>query len=131
VKARCVFCDRLIAGEYDLDYPALDTVAFEPLNPVTPGHLLFVPKRHVENAAAEPWVTGRAFEAAASFASDLDFASSPAREFNLITSAGSTATQTIKHLHIHYVPRRAGDGLALPWTGAVSGEQAQPDGETR
>jgi histidine triad (HIT) family protein len=36
---------------------------------------------------------------------------------NIITSAGSDATQTVFHLHLHVVPRRAGDGLALPWTG--------------
>jgi histidine triad (HIT) family protein len=35
---------------------------------------------------------------------------------NLITSVGSAATQTVFHLHVHVVPRRAGDGLALPWT---------------
>jgi diadenosine tetraphosphate (Ap4A) HIT family hydrolase len=34
----------------------------------------------------------------------------------MITSAGPAATQTIKHLHVHYVPRHAGDGLSLPWT---------------
>ncbi len=38
---------------------------------------------------------------------------------NLITSAGREATQTVFHLHIHVVPRRDGDGLALPWTPAA------------
>ena len=37
------------------------------------------------------------------------------QEFNLITSAGRTATQSVFHLHIHYVPRAYRDGLALPW----------------
>jgi histidine triad (HIT) family protein len=35
--------------------------------------------------------------------------------FNIITSAGRDATQTVDHLHLHLVPRRPGDGLALPW----------------
>lgn len=35
---------------------------------------------------------------------------------NLITSRGGAATQTVFHLHVHVVPREAGDGLALPWT---------------
>jgi diadenosine tetraphosphate (Ap4A) HIT family hydrolase len=39
---------------------------------------------------------------------------------NFITSAGRDATQTVFHLHIHIVPRHAGDGLALPWTGQVT-----------
>jgi hypothetical protein len=37
--------------------------------------------------------------------------------FNLITSVGAAATQTVRHLHIHLIPRREGDALALPWTG--------------
>jgi histidine triad (HIT) family protein len=36
---------------------------------------------------------------------------------NIITSVGAEATQTVFHLHLHVVPRRFGDGLALPWTG--------------
>jgi diadenosine tetraphosphate (Ap4A) HIT family hydrolase len=35
---------------------------------------------------------------------------------NLITSDGAAATQTVKHLHVHIVPRRDGDGLTLPWS---------------
>ena len=38
-------------------------------------------------------------------------------DFNLITSSGPAATQTIPHIHVHYVPRWPGDGLHLPWTG--------------
>jgi histidine triad (HIT) family protein len=34
---------------------------------------------------------------------------------NIITSAGTEATQTVFHLHVHIVPREAGDGLELPW----------------
>jgi histidine triad (HIT) family protein len=35
---------------------------------------------------------------------------------NLIVSKGPSATQTVAHLHLHIVPRRPGDGLALPWS---------------
>lgn len=34
----------------------------------------------------------------------------------IITSIGANATQTVRHTHLHVVPRRPGDGLALPWT---------------
>ncbi len=34
---------------------------------------------------------------------------------NLITSVGTLATQSIKHLHIHVIPRYLNDGLVLPW----------------
>lgn len=106
-----MFCGRIAAGEYELISNAYEVVRFEPLNPVTPGHMLFVPFRHVADAAEFPYLTGVTFAAASAFG----FVQ--AEPFNLITSAGEAATQTVRHLHVHYVPRRAGDGLALPWTG--------------
>jgi histidine triad (HIT) family protein len=107
---KCVFCERISRGEFSMG--ALDAVAFEPLNPVTPGHLLVVPLEHVSDAIENPAVAGMTFQAAAQIAHDQRY--SPC---NLITSAGSAATQTVFHLHVHIVPRREGDGLHLPWTG--------------
>jgi len=107
--AGCVFCDRIRTGDYE-DRGRF-VVSFEPLRPVTPGHRLFVHRLHTPDAAAQPWVTGAVFEAAAQFARGGPVA------FNLITSCGAAATQTVRHLHVHYVPRRADDGLPLPWTG--------------
>jgi diadenosine tetraphosphate (Ap4A) HIT family hydrolase len=34
---------------------------------------------------------------------------------NFIINDGSLAGQTVPHLHIHVVPRRPDDGLAMPW----------------
>lgn len=104
----CVFCTRIAGGEYDSTSDMVYN--FEPLNPVTPGHRLFVPSEHVAAAATTPGVTGRVFKVASQWAAGAGEA------FNLITSAGGPATQTVQHLHVHYVPRRFDDGLALPWT---------------
>lgn len=88
-----------------------DTFAvFEPLAPVTPGHLLVVPARHVEDAAASPHLAGMATNVASAYAGR-------AGQANIITSIGPNATQSVFHLHVHVVPRRPGDGLHLPWTG--------------
>lgn len=72
--------------------------------------MLFVPFRHVEDAAEEPYETARTVECASYHAK------SQKQDFNLITSAGKAATQTVKHLHVHYIPRKEGDGLKLPWS---------------
>jgi histidine triad (HIT) family protein len=111
VNAPCVFCE-IIAGHSpaDMVYAWLDAVAFRPRNPVTPGHVLVVPRVHVEDAALDPVITGVAFTRAAAYAQY------PGRSYNLITSVGRNATQSVFHLHVHVVPRRAGDGLPLPWT---------------
>jgi len=64
-----------------------------------------------DEAAIAPSVTGFVVASAARWANACR------EHFNLITSSGQYATQTVHHLHIHYVPRRPGDGLTLPWTG--------------
>jgi histidine triad (HIT) family protein len=105
----CVFCQRIEVGDYNEG--GRGSVYFEPLNPVVPGHMLFIHRLHSPDAAAQPWITGLVCEAAAVYGQSVD------TPFNLITSVGAEATQTIRHLHVHYVPRREGDGLTLPWTG--------------
>ncbi|MEV8638950.1 HIT domain-containing protein [Streptosporangium sp. NPDC051023] len=103
----CVFC-QIVAGtapatvvrEWD------DALAFIPLDPVVDGHILVIPKRHVADVAEDPAVSAITMRAAA------ELAEPPC---NIITSAGREATQSVFHLHLHIVPRRANDGLALPW----------------
>lgn len=107
----CVFCDRISKGEYNWeDY---NCVAFTPLNPVTFGHTLIVPKRHVPHFVWDMATSADAMRAACYLADCGMYG----RDFNLITSKGPAATQTIEHLHLHLVPRFEGDGLHLPWTG--------------
>ena len=108
----CPFCKRIEAGEYGISDRF--AVAFEPLNPVTEGHLLIVPREHVAEAGESPLWASRTMHLAAQIAGPAFLW---ADSYNIITSAGAPATQTIRHLHLHLVPRREGDGLALPWTG--------------
>jgi len=117
----CVFCARIERGEFD--YFDFWNVAFQPLNPVTPGHFLVVPRKHVINAFEGPAQAGRAMSFAAKLATDMNLVAA-----NFITSAGAAATQTVWHLHVHVVPRREGDGLHLPWTGQKCAEEVCPGG---
>lgn len=115
--ADCPFCEKFRTRDYDTYDSKNNVINFEPLNPVTEGHRLFVPAQHVVDAAQNPYITAQTFGAAAGWASrNL----SPLQAFNLITSAGEYATQTVEHLHVHLVPRNKDDGLALPWTGQKS-----------
>lgn len=107
----CPFCARIKSGDYDEELSLPGSVAvFEPLNPVTPGHLLVVPFRHVRDAAVNGHVTGVVMEHAARLIGNFGI------QANIITSIGPLATQSVFHLHAHVIPRREGDGLALPWT---------------
>lgn len=109
----CVFCD-IVEGKAPAtivkSWP--DALAFTPLDPVTIGHTLVVPRVHVANFTTDPDVTMRTMARAAMLAREME----PAGHWNLITSKGQHATQTVEHLHVHLVPRRLGDELPLPWT---------------
>lgn len=108
----CPFCE-IIAGRANAEIVYADDVVviFTPLNPVTPGHVLVVPCRHVEDFSTDPTLTGEVMRYAARYARWRDKG-----PMNLITSKGKAATQSVFHLHVHLVPRREGDGLHLPWT---------------
>lgn len=127
----CPFCARIAVEDYDGSW--LGGVHFEPLNPVTPGHRLFVTRDHegpLENPySLEP--DGRDQRKRRGLRPNkargvrevipLFYAwrkhEGITEPFNLILNAGAEASQTIEHLHLHYIPRREGDGLVLPWTG--------------
>lgn len=105
----CAFCNIVLGTASAIivrEWP--DALAIVPLNPVTDGHLLIIPKAHVTDACEDPVVTGAVMQRAVEL---------PDRPCNLITSVGRAATQSVFHLHIHVVPRQFGDGLALPWSG--------------
>ena len=107
----CPFCQRIESGQYDLPIGGDgEVVSFEPLAPVTPGHRLFLPRRHAADVTADITLTRMTFGQAAIYGATRN------EDFNLIASVGPAATQTIDHLHVHYVPRRPDDGLRLPWT---------------
>jgi histidine triad (HIT) family protein len=107
MASTCVFCE-IVAGTAPAKVVATwpDAIALVPLTPVVDGHTIVIPRRHVPDLAADPDV------AAAVMRRTAEIATPPC---NIITSAGSAATQTVFHLHLHIVPRTPGDGLALPW----------------
>lgn len=113
-KDQCPFCRKIRQGR-DRHGKVTDegagVVSFEPLGPVAPGHRLFVPRVHATAAGHNPGAAASAFASAAAYAVKHGI-----REYNLIQSNGHAATQTVPHVHVHLVPRREGDGLALPWS---------------
>ncbi|MBT2895644.1 HIT family protein [Streptomyces sp. McG3] len=110
MTASCVFC-KIVAGLAPADIVREwdDVIAIRPLGPVTPGHVLVIPHTHVADVGEDAFVSARTMACAAELAAELPAA-------NVITSKGSAATQTVAHLHLHVVPRTAGDTLPLPWT---------------
>lgn len=115
----CVFCE-IVAGTSPATIvgQTRDSLIIVPLGPVIDGHVLFIPREHVADAGSVPEVTARVVRDAAGWGARRGVA------FNLIASAGVAATQSVFHLHWHYVPRGQGDQLMVPW-GTLHGENPQ------
>jgi diadenosine tetraphosphate (Ap4A) HIT family hydrolase len=84
-------------------------IAFADAYPISPGHTLVIPERHVGS-----FFETSAEEKAALFSllewcrNDLSARYAPAG-FNIGINDGKAAGQTVMHLHIHLIPRFAGD----------------------
>lgn len=109
----CVFC-AIVAGQAPATIVQAwdDAVALVTIEPYTAGHVLVIPRVHVPDAAADPEATAAVMRRAAELARDTMSAA------NILTSWGALATQTIRHLHVHVVPRVGGDQEQLglwPW----------------
>lgn len=77
--------------------------------PISPGHTLVIPHRHVgsffEVSEAERTAMLQLLDAAKA---GLDTAHAPA-DYNIGINDGPAAGQTVPHLHMHLIPRYAGD----------------------
>lgn len=99
----CVFCQKVMRGETTV---VRGVHLFEPLNPYVPGHMLAIPEKHIENPWDDPVEMGFVFQVVAG--------GIPV-DTNLLMSYGEAATQTVKHLHLHILPRGPQDGLGKDW----------------
>ncbi|WP_322919832.1 HIT family protein [Nocardioides renjunii] len=122
----CVFC-QIIAGELP-GHTVLETddlVAFLDTRPVFRGHVLLVPREHVETLPDLPAGLRDAFLAAAQrLASAVKDGLGAQGSFVAINN---TVSQSVPHLHLHVVPRTKGDGLRgffWPRTKYADGEAA-------
>lgn len=106
----CVFCG-IAAGSVPAfrvaDNPA--GIAFLDTRPVFPGHVLVVPRPHVETLADLPAAdVGGYFLLVQRLAAAVETALGARGAFVAINNKVS---QSVPHLHTHVVPRTKGDGL--------------------
>ena len=90
-----------------------DLLAIMDLFPATRGHVLVLPKKHIENIYLMPEVMGsRIMSTAIEISKSIKSNLSP-DGLNLIQSNGLAAGQTVPHFHLHIVPRYNGDPVVL------------------
>jgi histidine triad (HIT) family protein len=115
----CVFC-KILAGEIPGTVVAEEkrAVAIMDINPATRGHMLVFPRTHAPDLFG---VASDDLTAVVLLAQQLAQRARSrlgADGVNLIHSSGPAAWQKVFHLHVHVIPRYAGDPLVLPWTPA-------------
>lgn len=105
-----MFCQIIsgdVAASIVLDRP--DLVGFLDQRPVFKGHVLLVPREHVETLPDLPAEQRDGFLAAAQ---DLAAAAKTALGAQgSFVAINNTVSQSVPHLHLHVVPRTKGDGL--------------------
>lgn len=110
MKNDCVFC-AIAAGEIPCFKVYEDelVLAYLDINPMSEGHTLVIPKIHTAGLVDTPDDTLAAVIARVrKIAAHLETAL-PCDGFNVVQNNGEVAGQTVRHVHFHIVPRRAGD----------------------
>lgn len=116
MSADCVFC-RIVAGTEPCAEVREDkaTRAFMDINPVNDGHCLVIPKAHYAHVFdIPPALFGEVAAAAAIVARAVEAELRP-DGMSLVQANRPLAGQSVFHLHIHVLPRRADDKLLLNW----------------
>jgi len=106
----CLFCEIISAGRpADLVLDETEAVAFLDQRPVFPGHVLLVPRRHVETLDdLPPELVAPLFDAARRLSRAVRLAVEADGSF---VAVNNRISQSVPHLHVHILPRRRRDGL--------------------
>jgi histidine triad (HIT) family protein len=115
VMPECVFC-RIVRGSLPSTklYEDENMLAFMDNKPITKGHVLIMPKKHVELLTElEDNLAGDLMILAKKVGKALKKSKLNCHAINYIMSDGTEAGQRIFHAHMHVIPRYRGDGFGL------------------
>lgn len=110
-KADCIFC-KLANGEIPTNaiYEDDDFKVILDVAPATRGHALILPKDHADNIyELSDEIASKVFVLAKKMATKMT-EKLQCEGFNLLQNNGEIAGQTVKHFHIHLIPRYKEDG---------------------
>lgn len=110
----CVFC-QIAQGQSPASrvYEDEHTLAFMDIQQATEGHVLVIPKHHVENLyELDAEMTAQLFQSVVLVARSMRTSLQP-QGINLWQANGRAAGQTVFHAHVHLLPRYEGDGFRV------------------
>mgnify|MGYP001566952840 CR=1 FL=1 len=106
--SECIFCkiaEKKITAT--ILFEDENMLAFRDLNPVSPDHILFIPKRHIDSFGQitdkDESLLGKISVRIAKFAKEKGF---DKNGFRVVTNIGSDGGQTVFHLHFHLLAGR-------------------------
>ena len=111
----CTFCDLVLgAAEVSVCYEDSLALAFMDIQPVSPGHVLVVPRQHFESLLDTPRdLVMHLFDVAARVG-EVVRKVTRAPGMNIVVNSGAAAGQDVFHYHVHVIPRTPGDGFDIP-----------------
>lgn len=99
----CIFCkiiDRKIPSS--IVYEDSDVIAFRDIHPVTPIHILVIPKKHIASLIdltdEDEAIIGKIYRVINKIAEQENIAE---KGFRVIVNCGEDGGQEVKHLHFH------------------------------
>lgn len=104
----CLFC-KIVAGQIPAQKVHDDTlcIGFHDINPHTPHHVLFIPKRHIATmndvTSADYELLGHLMGVAANYAREQQLSESG---YRLLMNTNKDAGQTVFHIHLHLLGGR-------------------------
>jgi len=99
----CLFC-KIVRKEIPskIVYEDEAVLAFWDINPLTPVHILFIPKKHITSLATmkedDAEVIGKIYNAINKIAEDQGIKE---KGYRVIVNCGEDGGQEVKHLHFH------------------------------
>ncbi len=111
----CIFCEILAShSPASIVYRDEVCTAFMDIRPVNPGHVLVAPNEHAATLAElKPDTGAHMFRVAQRLAAAVRNSGVKCEGVNLWLSDGAAAFQDVFHVHLHVIPRYAGDGFGL------------------
>src|SRR5678816_3408012 len=111
----CIFCELIHGGgEVSMCYEDSQAIAFMDIQPVNPGHVLVVPRKHYESLLDVPPDLARHLFDVALRLAPIVRRLAGAEGLNVIVNSGAAAGQDVFHYHVHVIPRNPDDGFDIP-----------------
>jgi histidine triad (HIT) family protein len=103
------------------------TLAFMDIHPVNEGHCLVIPQAHFTTIfEMSPEDFAAVGATVTKVAQAVNEALRPSA-MNILQANGALAGQTVPHVHVHVLPRRAGDNLLMSWDRLSTGDLVDAD----